>query len=253
MKASFMQQLNPPARGSVERGTAARPRASAEALGSELSNRLPPDVKWQTQQAPNDALQQPRGDRSRLTICTLWNIMLLFTILRNMRIVLMRNIPALPCGKALYSYEGKEPGDLQFTKGDIIILRRKDEVLTVIRRVDENWAEGMLGDKIGIFPILYVEVQNHSASQRSASDYERESSLGSTFARCSGGLIDVLWALLIRPGPATGGSLIPPPASVLRSDEGLYGAALLRYIKTAAPVIKRANTSRVSKGLPHVS
>lgn len=30
--------------------------------------------------------------------------------------------------------------------------------MTVIRRVDENWAEGMLGDKIGIFPILYVEV-----------------------------------------------------------------------------------------------
>jgi len=56
-----MQQLNPPARGSVERGTAARPLASADALGSELSNHLPPDVKWQTQQVPNDALQQPRG------------------------------------------------------------------------------------------------------------------------------------------------------------------------------------------------
>ena len=37
-------------------------------------------------------------------------------------------------------------------------LSVQDEVLTVIRRVDENWAEGMLGDKIGIFPILYVEV-----------------------------------------------------------------------------------------------
>lgn len=31
--------------------------------------------------------------------------------------------------------------------------------MTVIRRVDDNWAEGMLGDKIGIFPILYVEVR----------------------------------------------------------------------------------------------
>ncbi|XP_011609540.1 E3 ubiquitin-protein ligase SH3RF3 isoform X1 [Takifugu rubripes] len=133
----------------------------------------------------------------------------------------VKNIPALPCGKALYSYEGKEPGDLQFSKGDIIILRRKvddnwyhgelngchgflpasyiqllrplsqtppqgkalydfevkdkdqdkdclafskDEILTVIRRVDENWAEGMLGDKIGIFPILYVEL-NETAKQ----------------------------------------------------------------------------------------
>lgn len=34
----------------------------------------------------------------------------------------------------------------------------QDDVLTVIRRVDENWAEGMLADKIGIFPISYVEV-----------------------------------------------------------------------------------------------
>ncbi|KPP67102.1 SH3 domain-containing RING finger protein 3-like [Scleropages formosus] len=135
--------------------------------------------------------------------------------------VKVENVPQLPCGKALYSYEGKEPGDLKFTKGDIIILRRKvdenwyhgelngshgflpasyiqcikplaqpppqgkalydfevkdkdqdkdcltftkDEILTVIRRVDENWAEGMLGDKIGIFPILYVEL-NETAKQ----------------------------------------------------------------------------------------
>lgn len=36
----------------------------------------------------------------------------------------------------------------------------QDDILTVIRRVDQNWAEGMLGDKIGIFPISYVEVRN---------------------------------------------------------------------------------------------
>ncbi|XP_043364974.1 E3 ubiquitin-protein ligase SH3RF3 isoform X2 [Dermochelys coriacea] len=135
--------------------------------------------------------------------------------------LLGKSISQLPYGKALYTYEGKEPGDLKFTKGDIIILRRKvdenwyhgelngnhgffpasyiqcikplpqappqgkalydfeikdkdqdkdcltftkDEILTVIRRVDDNWAEGMLGDKIGIFPILYVEL-NESAKQ----------------------------------------------------------------------------------------
>ncbi|NWX30902.1 SH3R3 ligase, partial [Notiomystis cincta] len=132
-----------------------------------------------------------------------------------------QSVSQLPYGKALYTYEGKEPGDLKFNKGDIIILRRKvdenwyhgelngnhgffpasyiqcikplpqappqgkalydfeikdkdqdkdcltftkDEILTVIRRVDDNWAEGMLGDKIGIFPILYVEL-NESAKQ----------------------------------------------------------------------------------------
>ncbi|XP_077199743.1 E3 ubiquitin-protein ligase SH3RF3 isoform X1 [Paroedura picta] len=137
------------------------------------------------------------------------------------RSALQKNSSQLPYGKALYAYEGKEPGDLKFNKGDIIVLRRKvdenwyhgelngnhgffpasyiqcikplppippqgkalydfeikdkdqdkdcltftkDEILTVIRRVDDNWAEGMLGDKIGIFPILYVEL-NESAKQ----------------------------------------------------------------------------------------
>ncbi|XP_020775923.2 E3 ubiquitin-protein ligase SH3RF3 [Boleophthalmus pectinirostris] len=161
----------------------------------------------------------------------------------------VKNIPALPCGKALYSYEGKEPGDLQFSKGDIIILRRKvddnwyhgelngchgflpasyiqllrplsqtppqgkalydfevkdkdqdkdclafskDEVLTVIRRVDENWAEGMLGDKIGIFPILYVEL-NETAKQLMEIDKPTTtnapgpSSEPSTLGSCSSG------------------------------------------------------------------
>ncbi|KAM6938716.1 E3 ubiquitin-protein ligase SH3RF1 [Lycodopsis pacificus] len=134
---------------------------------------------------------------------------------------LVRGVPQLPCAKALYNYDGKEPGDLKFVKGDVIILRRqvdenwyhgemggvhgffptnfvqvikplplpppqckalydfelkdkeadkdclpfsKDDILTVIRRVDENWAEGMLGDKIGIFPISYVEF-NSAARQ----------------------------------------------------------------------------------------
>lgn len=41
-----------------------------------------------------------------------------------------------------------------------LYISLQDDVLTVIRRVDQNWAEGMLGDKIGIFPISYVEVRN---------------------------------------------------------------------------------------------
>ncbi|XP_028300983.1 E3 ubiquitin-protein ligase SH3RF1 [Gouania willdenowi] len=145
---------------------------------------------------------------------------------------LVRGVPQLPCAKALYNYDGKEPGDLKFIKGDIIILRRqvdenwyhgemggvhgffptnfvqvikplpqpppqckalydfelkdkeadkdclpfsKDDILTVIRRVDENWAEGMLGDKIGIFPISYVEF-NSAARQLIELDKPSDSS-----------------------------------------------------------------------------
>ncbi|KAG9349361.1 hypothetical protein JZ751_027804 [Albula glossodonta] len=58
------------------------------------------------------------------------------------------NIPQLPCGKALYSYEGKEPGDLKFSKGDIIILRRK---------VDENWYHGELNGSHGFLPASYIQ------------------------------------------------------------------------------------------------
>nr|XP_019570576.1 PREDICTED: SH3 domain-containing RING finger protein 3 isoform X2 [Rhinolophus sinicus] len=142
---------------------------------------------------------------------------------------LAKNPSQLPYGKALYSYEGKEPGDLKFNKGDVIILRRrvdenwfhgelhgvqgflpasyvqclrplpptppqgkalydfemkdqdqdkdcltfsKDEILTVIRRVDDNWAEGMLGDKIGIFPLLYVEDSSSSAGSVPAAEQQ---------------------------------------------------------------------------------
>ncbi|XP_067407855.1 E3 ubiquitin-protein ligase SH3RF1 isoform X1 [Emydura macquarii macquarii] len=147
----------------------------------------------------------------------------------------VRGMPQLPCAKALYTYDGKEPGDLKFSKGDIIILRRqvdenwyhgevngvhgffptnfvqiikplpqpppqckalydfevkdkeadkdclpfsKDDVLTVIRRVDENWAEGMLADKIGIFPISYVEF-NMAAKQLLELDKPSGSSIDS--------------------------------------------------------------------------
>ncbi|KAM8874471.1 E3 ubiquitin-protein ligase SH3RF1 isoform 1-T2 [Spinachia spinachia] len=145
---------------------------------------------------------------------------------------LVRGVAQLPCAKALYNYDGKEPGDLKFVKGDVIILRRqvdenwyhgemggvhgffptnfvqvikplpqpppqckalydfelkdkeadkdclpfsKDDILTVIRRVDENWAEGMLGDKIGIFPISYVEF-NSAARQLIELDRPSDSS-----------------------------------------------------------------------------
>lgn len=39
-----------------------------------------------------------------------------------------------------------------------LLLPIQNEVLKVIRRVDDNWVEGQKGDKIGIFPISFVEV-----------------------------------------------------------------------------------------------
>uniref|UniRef100_A0A287DBG8 E3 ubiquitin-protein ligase SH3RF1 n=1 Tax=Ictidomys tridecemlineatus TaxID=43179 RepID=A0A287DBG8_ICTTR len=61
----------------------------------------------------------------------------------------VRGIPQLPCAKALYNYEGKEPGDLKFSKGDIIILRRQ---------VDENWYHGEVNGIHGFFPTNFVQI-----------------------------------------------------------------------------------------------
>lgn len=36
-------------------------------------------------------------------------------------------------------------------------------MITVLRQLDDNWYEGELGNQIGIFPLAYVEVSDHSA------------------------------------------------------------------------------------------
>uniref|UniRef100_A0A3B3UPR4 SH3 domain containing ring finger 3 n=1 Tax=Poecilia latipinna TaxID=48699 RepID=A0A3B3UPR4_9TELE len=45
--------------------------------------------------------------------------------------------------------KSKEPGDLQFSKGDIIILRRK---------VDDNWYHGELNGCHGFLPASYIQL-----------------------------------------------------------------------------------------------
>ncbi|XP_004529891.1 E3 ubiquitin-protein ligase SH3RF1 isoform X3 [Ceratitis capitata] len=53
---------------------------------------------------------------------------------------------------ALYDFRmppNEEQGCLTFKKGTII---------NVLRRVDQNWAEGCIGNSIGIFPIAFVEL-----------------------------------------------------------------------------------------------
>ncbi|XP_070553591.1 E3 ubiquitin-protein ligase SH3RF3-like isoform X2 [Ptychodera flava] len=125
-----------------------------------------------------------------------------------------------PCAKALFNFDGKEPGDLTFKRDDLILLLKKidenwyqgevngqvgflpsnyihvliaipteppqckalydfdlrdqdgkdcltfskGDIFTIIKRVDENWAEGQRGDKIGIFPLSYVELNEASCN-----------------------------------------------------------------------------------------
>ncbi|XP_044253855.1 E3 ubiquitin-protein ligase SH3RF1-like isoform X3 [Tribolium madens] len=64
----------------------------------------------------------------------------------------------IPQCKALYDFQTdkhEEEGCLTFKEGDII---------NVIRRVDENWAEGKLDGRIGIFPLTFVELNSLARS-----------------------------------------------------------------------------------------
>lgn len=55
-----------------------------------------------------------------------------------------------PIAKALFDFEDEQEQDLlSFKQGDII---------NVIRQVDENWCEGKLRGKLGIFPVTFVEL-----------------------------------------------------------------------------------------------
>lgn len=55
-----------------------------------------------------------------------------------------------PIAKALFDFEDEEEQDL--------LPFKQNEIITVIRRVDENWCEGELNGKQGIFPVTFVEL-----------------------------------------------------------------------------------------------
>jgi len=61
----------------------------------------------------------------------------------------------MPCARALYNFQGQSSHELDFSAGVSIML---------LRRIDENWLEGKLGNKVGIFPASHVRIEVGSPS-----------------------------------------------------------------------------------------
>lgn len=53
--------------------------------------------------------------------------------------------------KAIFAFQAESNLELSLKKGDLV---------TLTRQIDENWFEGKIGDRKGIFPVTYVEVNN---------------------------------------------------------------------------------------------
>lgn len=82
----------------------------------------------------------------------------------------------VPYAKALYDFKMnpiEDEGCLKFQKGMII---------HVTRRVDQNWAEGKLGEAVGIFPLSFVQMNQAASSlmQSYANKWRLPVSLNST-------------------------------------------------------------------------
>ncbi|XP_077589041.1 E3 ubiquitin-protein ligase SH3RF2 isoform X2 [Stigmatopora nigra] len=52
------------------------------------------------------------------------------------------------------------PTEMNVESGDSCLSFRKGDLLTVIRRVDEHWIEAKLGDRIGICPLQFTELNS---------------------------------------------------------------------------------------------
>lgn len=102
----------------------------------------------------------------------------------------------------------------------------KGAVVTVIRRVDENWAEGRLSDRIGIFPISFVEMNSAAKHlMKSSLNFQPGPSRSAPALPVSNNVQNSLNLLVPTPAVVTSATTAasttsPPPNSGHSSESG---------------------------------
>ncbi|CEI97129.1 Putative YALI0E05621p [Rhizopus microsporus] len=61
-------------------------------------------------------------------------------------------VPSQPTARAIYAFEGQQDGDLSFQEGEIITIIQKSDS-------QDDWWTGKIGNRQGVFPANYVQLQ----------------------------------------------------------------------------------------------
>lgn len=142
-------------------------------------------------------------------------------------------LPVPQC-RAVFDFRmgpNEEEGCLTFAKGQII---------NVIRRIDPNWAEGRIGECIGIFPINFVEMNSLAKQLIGGGDKEsRRTSLGEAMTTAA-------WPITgsneSPTSPTTGTTVqrvaLPPMPAKLEQSNATTTTTATNY--AAAAVVRRA-------------
>ncbi|XP_051929967.1 E3 ubiquitin-protein ligase SH3RF1 isoform X3 [Hippocampus zosterae] len=75
----------------------------------------------------------------------------------NQTLQMLPHHQSLPLCRTLCDFSPKE---MNVDSGDLCLTFRKGDILTVIRRVDEHWIEAKLGDRVGICPLQFTELNS---------------------------------------------------------------------------------------------
>ena len=141
----------------------------------------------------------------------------------------------MPCARAKFGFQANSAVELSFSAGVSVRL---------LRRIDENWLEGELAGKVGIFPASYVDIElgkPSKARERELARSGRPYAIGLfEFAEdCQGDLPFAKGELIELLGPAGSGWLRGRTAR----GGGIFPASFVEILKLPVPPAEPSTAS----------